>query len=73
MRTFALRVPLDGTVRAVANGSGALRLGMTLSDGARVLARGSRLRHVDCGRRVLRLTVRARRGSGRFQVSALVP
>ena len=69
VRSFALRVPLDGVVRATASGPGSL----TLSDGARVLARGTRLRHVDCGRRVLRLTVRARRGSGRVRVSAVVP
>jgi hypothetical protein len=73
VRTLALRVPLDGTVRAVATGSGSLRLGMTLSAGGRVLARGSRLRYVDCGRRTLRLTVRARRGGGRFRIAAVVP
>ncbi len=73
VRTFALRVPLDGTVRATVTGAGSLRPALTLSDGARVLARGSRLRYVDCGRRVLRLTVRARRGNGRFRVTAVVP
>jgi hypothetical protein len=71
VRTLQLVVPLDGTVRAAAKGR--LRVELTLSDGDRVLARGSRLRYVDCGRRALRLTVRARRGSGRFQVSATVP
>jgi hypothetical protein len=68
-RSFALRVPLDGVVRVTASGPGSL----TLSDRVRVLARGSRLRYVDRGRRALRLTVRARRGSGRVRVSTLVP
>ena len=62
-----LRVPLDGTVRVAVTGSPGLRL--TLSDGPRVLARGrASLRYVDCGRRTLRLTVRARRAGGRFAV-----
>jgi hypothetical protein len=38
-----------------------------------VLAHGSRLRYIDCGQRALRLTVRARRWSGRFRITALVP
>jgi hypothetical protein len=70
-RTIVLRVPLDGTVRATATGS--LRPALTLSDGTRVVAHGSRLRYVDCGRRALRLTVRARRASGHVRVSTVVP
>ena len=73
VRELRLRVPLDGTVRAAATGSGSLRLGMTLSAGSRVLARGARLRHVVCGHRVVRLTVRARRGAGRFRVVVVAP
>jgi hypothetical protein len=73
VRRIALRVPLDGTVRVAAGGSGSLRVSLALSDRSRVLARGARLRYVDCGRRLLRLTVRARRGSGRFSVSVVVP
>ena len=72
-RRFVLRVPLDGTVRAVVTGSGSLRPALTLSGGGRELARGSGLRYVACGHRALRLTVRARRGSGRFRVTAVVP
>jgi len=73
MRAFALRVPLDGTVSVAVRTTGSLRAALTLSDGARVLARGRRARYVDCGRRALRLTVRARRGSGGFRVTAVVP
>jgi hypothetical protein len=69
VRSFTLRVPLDGTVRATVSGAGTL----TLADGSRVLARGRRVRWVDCGRRVLRLTARARRGGGRVRISASVP
>jgi hypothetical protein len=72
-RTFMLRVPLDGRVNAAVTGSGSLIPALTLSDGGRVLARGPSLSFVDCGRRVLRLTVRARGGSGRFRVMAVVP
>ncbi len=77
--SLRLRVPLDGTVRVEVTGSAGLRPELTLADGSRVLARsrgGGRsasLRYVDCGRRVLRLTVRARRGSGRYSLSASVP
>ena len=73
VRTLRLHVPLDGTVRAVAEGSGPLRLRMTLSDHGKVIARGTRVRYVDCGRRLLRLGVHALRGSGRFSVSVTVP
>jgi hypothetical protein len=73
VRELRLPIPLDGTVRVVATGSGSLRPVMTLSDGSRVLARGSRLRHVACGQRTLRLTVRARRGAGRFRVITTTP
>lgn len=78
-RTFSMRVPLDGTVRAEATGSAGLRLALTLADRSGVVARsrgsGRRagLRTVDCGRRVLRLTVRAARGAGRFTVTARRP
>ena len=60
-------------------GSNGLRPELTLADGSRVLARSrgagrrASLRYVDCGRRVLRLTVRAHRGAGRYAVSAIVP
>jgi hypothetical protein len=72
-RAFALQVPLDGTVRAEVTMTGSLRAALTLADGSRVLAHGRRVRFVDCGRRVLRLVVRARGGRGRFRVSAVVP
>jgi hypothetical protein len=78
-RTLSLRVPLDGAVEVEATGSARLRLELTLADGARVLARGHgsgrrmRLRYVDCGRRVLRLTIRARRGSGRYAITVRRP
>jgi hypothetical protein len=65
-RTFVLRTPLDGTVRAAVRGTARL----TLSAGGRVLARGARVRIVDCGQRVLRLTVR---GRGRFRITAARP
>ena len=73
LRTLSLRVPLDGTVQAVATASRALDLDMTRLDGSRVVARGRRLRHVACGRRTLTLRLRARRGAGRYRVSVLVP
>jgi hypothetical protein len=78
-RSLSLRVPLDGTVEVEATGSARLRPELTLTDGSRVLARGrgsgrrARLRYVDCGRRVLRLTIRARRGSGRYALTARRP
>jgi hypothetical protein len=69
-----LRVPLDGAVRIAVRASGGLRPALALADGRRVLARGrSSLRYVSCGRRVLRLTIRARRGSGRFNLTARTP
>jgi hypothetical protein len=73
-RSFLVRVPLDGTVVVTVTGAARLRPELTLADGARVLARGrASLRYVDCGRRVLRLTVRARRGSGRFALRVRRP
>jgi hypothetical protein len=78
-RSLSLRVPLDGTVEVEATGSARLRPELTLADGSRVLARGAgsgrrmRLRYVDCGRRVLRLTIRARRGGGRYAITARRP
>ncbi|MDP9347495.1 MAG: hypothetical protein M3P44_17625 [Actinomycetota bacterium] len=73
-RTLSLRVPLDGTVEVEATGSARLRPELTLAAGSTVLARGRRrLRYVDCGRRVLRLTIRARRGGGRFAITARRP
>lgn len=73
-RSLRLRVPLDGTVMVEATGSGALRPRLSLADGSRTVARGrARLRYVDCGTRVLRLTIGARRGSGPYTISANVP
>ena len=78
-RTLELRVPLDGTVRVEVTGSARLRPALVLADRSRVLAhargaaRRARLRYVDCGQRELRLTVRARAGSGRYAVSSNVP
>ena len=78
-RTLQLRVPLDGTVRVEVDGAGGLRPAVTLSGGSRTRARGrgagrrATAHTVDCGARVLRVTVRARRGHGRFVVTASVP
>jgi hypothetical protein len=78
-RAVPLRVPLDGTVRAVVEGSAGLRPAVTLSSGPRVLARGrgagrrATVRTVACGRRGVRLTVRARSGRGSYTATVRVP
>jgi hypothetical protein len=74
-----LRVPLDGTVRAVVEGSAGLRPAVTLSSGPRVLARGRgagrrvTVRTVACGRRGVRVGVRVRSGRGRYTLSVKLP
>jgi hypothetical protein len=78
-RTIELHVPLDGTVEVEATGAARLRPELSLADGSAVLAHGHgsgrrmRLRYVDCGRRVLHLTIRARRGTGRYAITARRP
>jgi hypothetical protein len=74
-----LRVPLDGTVRAVVEGSAGLRPAVTLSSGRRVLARGrgagrrASAGTVACGLRGVTVAVRARRGRGRYTLSVKLP
>jgi hypothetical protein len=78
-RTLRLRVPLDGTVRVEVEGAGGLRPLVTLSRSsrtpprARAAGRRATARTVDCGSRVVRVSVRARRGQGRYVVTASVP
>lgn len=74
VRTFGVSTALDGTFVATLHAPAKAKLSLVLSDGSRVVARGStKLHYAICGQRTLTLQVQRISGKGSFTVDLSKP